>query len=319
MNCDRTTETLDVTVLMGGPGSEREVSILSGTAIADALERLGHNVGRADISPEDTSALDRDGIDVVFIALHGQFGETGEVQELCERRGLCYTGSGPQASRLAMDKAAAKEIFRDAGVPTPDWAVVEARDNASDCSVKLKALAGPVVVKPVSEGSSVDITIARDDAQRDAAIRRLLKDYGRAMVERFIPGRELTVSILGDDALPVLEVVPAREFYDYTAKYADGAGTQYVFEHGLDESLVRAVQQAAGKAHRLLGCRDMSRVDFILDPAGAAHVLEVNTIPGFTSHSLLPMAALRASISFEQLIDRFVAMATRRRTPERNF
>jgi D-alanine-D-alanine ligase len=291
---------------------------MSGTAIAGALERLGHRVTRADISPGDTSALDREGLDLVFIALHGEFGESGEVQRLCQERNLAYTGSPPRASELAMDKAAAKQLFRQASLATPDWNVIEEFHAPELVKAHLKEIPVPVVVKPIDGGSSIGVTIARSEAARDRAVEQALDKYGRVMVEQYVPGRELTVSVLGDDALSVLEVVPAGEFYDYNAKYADDSGTRYVFDHALDAQTVKAVQSAALTAHRCLGCRDMSRVDFILDPSGLLQVLEVNTIPGFTSHSLLPMAAARAGIDFDELVARLVNMAIKRSAVCRN-
>jgi len=308
-NLEGTNRSLDVTVLMGGPSDEREVSLMSGTAIADALEKVGHKVTRADICPQDTSALDRPGIDVVFIALHGDFGESGQVQELCEQRGLRYVGSPPRAGELAMDKAAAKQIFKQSGLITPDWMILEEFHEPEMRKIWLAELPVPVVVKPVAGGSSIDVTIADDEASRDEAIEELLDKNGRVMIERFVPGREFTVGILGDRALPVLEIVPSRQFYDYVAKYADDSGTEYVFDHGLDEELTERLQREALTAHDSLGCRDLSRVDFVLDEEGLPEVLEVNTIPGFTSHSLVPKAARRAGISFEQLVDGLVAMA----------
>ena len=303
---------LDVTVLMGGPSSERDISMLSGTAIADALQQVGHSITRADVSPSDTSALDRDGIDVVFIALHGEFGESGEVQALCEQKKLPYTGSGPRASELAMDKAASKQFFKQANLPTPNWMIIESFHSPSQRGQWVKELSLPVVLKPVGGGSSLDITIAQTESQRDEALEELLDIYGRAMLEQFVAGRELTVGILADETLPVLEVIPTREFYDYQAKYADDSGTKYVFDHGLPNEVAQPVRSDAMTAHRCLGCRDLSRVDFILDDDGIAWVLEINTIPGFTSHSLVPMAAEKAGISFEQLVDRIVQMAVQR-------
>ena len=305
-------DSLDVTVLMGGPSAERDVSILSGTAIADALERRGHHVVRADVLPSDTSALDREGIDVVFIALHGEFGESGEVQELCEQRCLRYTGSGPRASQLAMDKAATKQMAGRIGLATPDWMIVEEFHSSEQVAVWLPELDVPVVLKPVDGGSSVDVTIAGTHAERDRALNAMLDKYGRIMLERFVAGRELTVGILGEKPLDVLEIVPGREFYDYTAKYADDAGTRYTFDHGLGRGTVEAVRAAAGALHRALGCRDMSRVDFMLDDEGTAWLLEINTIPGFTSHSLLPMASVQAGIGFDELCDRIARMAMSR-------
>ena len=304
---------LDVTVLMGGPSSEREVSMASGTAIADGLVRVGHRVTRADISPTDCSALDRAGIDVVFIALHGDFGESGGVQAMCEARGLRYTGSGPKASEQAIDKAASKQIFKRAGLKTPDWMILEEFHPPHKVRRWLSEIPPPVVIKPVDGGSSVDITIARDEARRDRAIDEMVDKYGRIMLERLVEGREMTVGILGDEPLPVLEVIPAREFYDLTAKYSDDAGTRYEFDHGLSDEAAAALRADAMTAHRSLDCRDMSRVDFILDADGVGQVLEINTIPGFTSHSLLPMAAAKVGIGFDDLVGRIVGMAMQRR------
>ena len=308
----QTARTLDITVLMGGPSSEREISLLSGAAVAGALESAGHQVTRADISPQDVTALDREGMDVVFIALHGDFGESGEVQMLCERRGLRYTGSDERASRLGMDKAAAKQILKRGGLTTPDWMIVEEFHSADQVARWLEELPPPVVLKPVDGGSSVDITIAADPRQRDAVLEGLLDKYSRAMLERYLPGREFTVGIISNVALPVVEIVPDGEFYDYRAKYDDDAGTEYVLDHGLDEQTVRRMRGDAIKAHRILGCRDLSRVDFILDQDGVPNILEINTIPGFTSHSLIPKAAAAAGISFEKLVDGIVAMAMNR-------
>ncbi|MCY2927870.1 MAG: D-alanine--D-alanine ligase [Planctomycetota bacterium] len=309
----REPDSLHVTVLMGGPSSEREVSLVSGGAVAAALESVGHRVRRADIQPNDASALDAPGIDVVFIALHGEFGEDGKVQALCEARGLAYTGSNPRASELAMDKAAAKQIVRRHGVDTPDWIVIEEYRSPGQAARQVAELSLPVVVKPVTGGSSVDVTIARDAGVRDAAIEAALDKYGRVMVEQFIAGGELTVGILGDQALPVIQIVPKRAFYDFTAKYADDAGTEYLFDFGVAPGALRAIQASALAVNEALGCRDMGRVDFILDAAGRAWMLEVNTIPGFTGHSLLPMAARRSGVEFPQLVDRLVRMAYSRR------
>ncbi|HUT56338.1 MAG TPA: D-alanine--D-alanine ligase [Phycisphaerae bacterium] len=306
------TGQLDVTVLMGGPSDEREVSMMSGRAIADALKRLGHHVTPADIAPDNLAALESPGIDVVFIALHGAFGESGEVQDLCRQRGLRYTGSGPEASRLAMDKAVCKQICRRAGLITPDWVVVAESHSRRQRERLLSSVPPPVVVKPVDGGSSLDVVIARDDRTCEQAMAEQLGRYGRVLVERYVQGRELTVGVLGDNVLPVLEIVPAVEFYDYYAKYADDSGTRYVFDHGLADSMVRDVRADAWKCFRALGCRDLGRVDFIMDATGRAWLLEINTIPGFTGHSLLPMAAEKVGMSFDQMVQALVEMALER-------
>ncbi len=308
----RASRPMDITVLMGGPSSERDISLISGEAVASALEAVGHNVTRGDISPSDTTALDRAGLEVVFIALHGTFGESGEVQTLCEQRGLPYIGSGPRASRLAIDKAAAKQIFKRAGLATPDWMIDESYHSQRLVKQWLDEIPPPVVVKPVDGGSSVDITIAMDATVRDEAMEALLEQYGRVMLERLVVGREMTVGILGAEALPVLEIVPDHTFYDKSAKYDDDATTQYVFDHGLPASVADGLQADALTAHGILECRDLSRVDFILDADNVPQVLEINTIPGFTSHSLLPMAAAQVGISFGELVDRLAGMALAR-------
>jgi len=307
----RTDGRLDVTVLLGGPSSEREVSLASGRAVADALRRCGHDVTESDISPADTAALDRPGIDVVFIALHGTFGENGKVQQLCEDRRLPYVGSGPAASELAMDKHRSKQAFRAAGVATADWALVSADDTPKRVAELLGQVPPPCVLKPVDSGSSVGVHLARDAAARDDVLPGLLAGHGRALVEKFIPGRELTVGILEDRPLPVVEIRPKQEFFDFFAKYEDDQ-TEFTIGVELPGGATEAVQAEALKIHRAFGCRDLSRVDFILAADGTAYALEVNTIPGFTSHSLVPKSAATVGIGFEPLCDQLVRMALRR-------
>ena len=307
---------LDILVLMGGPSRERDISLVSGEAVAGALESLGHRVRRADISPADTSALDGEAPDVVFIALHGAFGEDGQVQRLCEARDLPYVGSDPHASALAMDKAAAKQAYRRAGLATPDWVVIDEAGPIDRRAEQVASIGIPCVVKPLDGGSSVDVIIATDPETRDAAVTDLLDIYTRGMVEQFIGGRELTVGILGERALPVIEIRPGRGFYDYQAKYADDA-TEFLFDHGLDAAVVTALQTAALAAHRVLGCRHMSRSDFLLDDDGRAWLLETNTIPGFTGHSLLPKAAAHEGIAFGRMCEMLLKMAMNRAASRR--
>jgi len=318
MAYDETVNEMDPTalgilVLMGGPSNEREVSLHSGAAVADALASLGHNVRRSDIQPLRPRILDEVAADVVFIALHGEFGEDGQVQQLCEDRRLAYVGSGPRASELAMDKAASKQIYRKVGLDTPEWVVVEEFAGSVKQHGLLDQIGLPCVLKPVDGGSSVDISIANTAEQRWDALEYLLDKYSRALVERYVVGREFTVGVLADSALPVMEIRVRRNFYDYVAKYDDDGGTEYVSAHGLDGETVNLLQMAALSAHRALGCRDMSRSDFRLGPAGRVWILETNTIPGFTSHSLLPKAAEAAGIDFAELCDRLVQMAVRRK------
>ncbi len=319
MGCGMTTNNvngvdrpLDILVLMGGPSSERDVSLASGEAVATALAARGHRVRRGDIRPTDTSVLDGDRPDVVFIALHGEFGEDGQVQQLCEDRRLAYVGSGIHASELTMDKAATKQIYRQAKLATPEWGVVEEFDTPARARELADGVGLPCVLKPIGGGSSVDIAIVEDVEKRDAALGMLLDRYSRAMVERFVAGREFTVGVLGDRALPAVEIRPDRAFYDYYAKYEDDK-TGYIFDHGLDVAMITALREAALTSHAALGCRDMSRTDMIVDADGKVWTIETNTIPGFTPHSLLPKAACQAGIPMEHLCEQLVGMALRRK------
>jgi len=305
------TDALDITVLMGGPSRERAVSLDSGRAVAEALARRGHRVTTADIGPDDVAALDREGLEVVFIALHGAFGESGEVQRLCDVRNLVYIGSAARASELAMDKARSKRLFRRAHLTTPDWVVVDRAMGRLARSEAVAEIGAPCVCKPVDGGSSVDVTVARDEATRDAALEALLDAYGRAMIERYVAGREMAVSILADRPLPVVEVRTHRAFYDWVAKYDDDA-TEYLVAPPLPAPVAEHLRAAGVTAHKALGCKDFSRVDFILADDGTAWVLEVNTIPGFTSHSLLPKAAGAVNVSFDQLCEQIVHLALAR-------
>lgn len=299
-------DSLDVTVLAGGPGAEREVSLNSGAAVADALRRLGHRVECRDIGPDDLSPLDRP-VDVVFIALHGEFGEDGAIQSILESRGTAYTGSGSAASRLAMDKALAKRRFDECGIPTPKYEIVD-RSSVAGIADRFPT---PAVVKPISSGSSVDTSIARSPEALRAAATGLVERYGLGLVEQYIRGPELTIGILGDEALPVCEIRTKREFYDYQAKYIDD-DTQYLFELALPKTVIENVQRLALAAHRALGCRVFSRVDCMIDAAtNAPYFLEINTIPGFTSHSLVPKAAARRGMSFDQLCQRIIELSLR--------
>jgi len=298
---------LQITVLSGGPSAEREVSLNSGRAVAAALESLGHDVHLADIAPDSLAALDIPA-DVVFIALHGTFGEDGGLQQILEKRGIRYTGSGPQASALAMDKVAAKCRFIEAEVPTPRFDVV----STDRVQVTLEHWRPPVVIKPIADGSSVDITIARDaDTLRDV-LTAMTRKYGRCLVEQYISGSELTVGVLNGEALPSIQIVTKREFYNYEAKYLDN-DTEYLFDIPLPEAVLERVRELSVEASQALGCRDFCRVDWIVDGhTQQPHALEVNTIPGFTDHSLLPKAARRAGLSFASLCQAIVESAMAR-------
>lgn len=303
-----TAESLAVTVLMGGPSSEREISLKSGKAVAEALEQMGHDVVQADIGPNDLAALDREKLDVVFPALHGQFGEDGAVQKIMEQRGIRYCGSGPEASRLAMDKMESKWRFLQAGIPVADGGVIDRQGSKELHKRLLDRLGLPVVVKPVDQGSSLDVVVAINSKGRDEAIDHLIEKYGRCLLECFVPGREITVGILGQRALPIVEIVTPGGFFDFANKY-ESATTEYRLDIDIPSDIYSRVQRVALQGHLVLGCRDFSRVDMRLDPQNEPVVLEVNTIPGLTSRSLLPMAAQKAGIDFGQLCDQLVRMA----------
>lgn len=304
-----------VLVLRGGPSLERDVSLESGRCVAAALRQAGHSVRQADIGPDDLSALDQsDGrhFDVVFPLLHGTFGEDGQLQEILEQRALRFVGSGSAASRLAIDKFRSKKAFEQAGLLTPNAILIETHhgDIQSDRRIteSIDQVQLPCVIKPNRQGSSLGVVIARQGDQAVEAVRDSLANYGDCLVEQYIDGSEYTVGIVGDQTLPVLEIRPAEGFYDYTAKYkADD--TQYIFDTALTDRQIKAMREAARKAFDVLDCRDMARIDFIVDEQGRIYVLEVNTIPGFTDHSLVPKAAARLGMTMEKLCDHIVQMA----------
>ncbi len=300
----RWIEPLDMLVLAGGPGAERDVSLQSGAAVHEALSKLGHRPIMRDISSDDLAALDIP-VDFVFIALHGEFGEDGAVQQELDRRGIRYSGCGADASRAAMNKATTKQLAIDASVKTPAFEVIS-KDNVEGVADRMGV---PAVVKPVDSGSSVDMTIARSKGALQVAANQVVAKYGEALIERFVRGPELTVGILGDEALPVCEIRTKREFYDYQAKYLDD-DTEYLFDLDIPGDAVTRVQELSLIVHRALGCRVLSRVDWMLDETtGELELLEVNTIPGFTSHSLVPKAAARVGIDFAQLCQRVVELS----------
>ncbi len=290
---------LRITVLAGGPSAEREISLASGEAIAAGLRRRGHEVFLADIGPDDLSALDHPA-DVVFPALHGTFGEDGTLQRIMEERGLCFVGSGSRASSTAMDKVATKRVADGLGIPTPEYEVVEPGGQA--------ALSVPVIVKPVSQGSSVATTIVHAQAELTPTARRVAEQFGRALVERFIEGAEITVGVLGGRTLPAIRIRPGKEFYDFEAKYED-AHTEYLLDTGVSQVVLDMVAQQSLKLFRTLGCRHLGRVDWMVGSDGAPWFLEVNTLPGFTSHSLVPKAAAAVGLDFDTLVETIVRMA----------
>ena len=300
---------MKVTVLYGGPSVEREVSLVSGKAVIEGLRSMGHDVFGSDVSPEDLSGLDHPA-DVIFPVLHGQFGESGELQEILEKRGLAFVGSGSAASRLGMNKANTKIAWENAGLPTPKWLYVN--EDVHEPASGPEGLFAPCVVKAVDSGSSIDVFICKTLAQARDACAKVVAKHGRALVEQFVKGIELTVGILQERPLAPIRIKAPEGFYDYDAKYK-GQQTEYHFDLGLPAPVVEHVRELARKAHQTIGCRDLSRVDFMVDEANNPYLLEINTLPGFTPRSLLPKAAKQAGIDFGPLVDRLVKRAYDRR------
>jgi D-alanine-D-alanine ligase len=289
--------TIHIAVLMGGPGSEREVSLASGKAVLKALQSLGLRATGVDVIgttldlPADTG--------LAFNVIHGTFGEDGELQSRLEAMGIPYTGAGVQSSRRAFDKNLAKAAFTAAQVPTPRAEILDLSQGP-----QLPTFPAPFVVKPPREGSSVGVHIVRDPAKAASSIADAARYSNDLLVEEFIEGMELTVGILGDCALPVVHIIPPEGVYDMASKYpwlSGTQGSQYICPADLDEATTRVVQDAALAAHRSLGIEIYSRVDVLLDKKGRPFVLEANTIPGMTETSLLPKAAAATGIPFPDL------------------
>ncbi len=293
-----------VAVLHGGRSSEREVSLRTGTGCAEALRSRGYEVALIDAGLDVAERLRQSRAEVVFLALHGRYGEDGCVQGLLETMGLPYTGSGVLASALGMDKVMSKILFREAGLSLAEYRVFP-RERASAVTAADLPFGLPAVVKPSHEGSSVGVQIAREAEALPAACLEAARHRGDVIVERYLEGAEVHVAVLDDQALGAIEVVPAREFYDYAAKYTAGT-TQYFFPARIPPSQLERVSRAAETAHRALGCSGVTRVDFILSRAGEPYVLEVNTLPGMTPTSLVPKIAAGAGIAFPELCERLL-------------
>ncbi len=302
-------EATRVAVLMGGISPEREVSLSSGRAVARALEEAGYAVTPIVVNDDQLRELDGADVDVAFIALHGCFGEDGGVQRLLEARGIPYTGSGVRASRMAMDKAEAKWTFVLSGIPTPKFMTMKRGQPIQELEgLMIERLPMPLVVKPSNSGSSVGVSVVHKIRELPQALETAFRYDEKAIIERYIRGRELTVGILGDEALPVVEIRPAREFYDSSAKYEDN-DTRYITAPDVPDVILDRARQLALKAHLKLGCSGFSRADMMLSKDMELFLLEVNTIPGFTERSLMPMAAEVAGISFPELCSEIVSLA----------
>lgn len=287
-----------VVVLRGGPSAEREVSLASGAAVAKGLTQAGYVVVEVDPTPDDLRLPA--GIDAVFIVLHGAFGEDGVVQEILSQRGVPFTGSGPEASRIAFDKRLSKSIFLEHNIPTPAYEVLGPGDQ--------RTLPLPVVVKPPLQGSTIGIHRVFREADWEGALADALTFDGEVLVEEYIDGAELTVGVVNDAVLPIVEIRAPDGYYDYKAKYTKGE-SRYLVPAPLSDELTSVCQDLAQRTYAVLGCRGMARVDIRLTQDGVPYVLELNSIPGFTETSLLPMAARAAGIEFSELCDRILQSA----------
>ncbi|HEX6582104.1 MAG TPA: D-alanine--D-alanine ligase [Thermoleophilaceae bacterium] len=306
-----------VAVLKGGRSLERQVSLRSGARVEDALERLGHDVVALDVGPDLISQLRNASPDVAFIAMHGRDGEDGTVQELLEILDIPYTGSGVVACVRATDKVLAKHLMIEAGIPTPEFfAFSETAFRELGAADALPAIEErldfPIVVKPSSQGSALGIKFARSAADVPAALVAAFSYDSRVLLERHIDGRDLAVSILDGEPLPVVEAVPVGDgFYDFEARYEIGR-TDFVCPAELPDGVTEQAQELAGRTYRLLGCSAFARVDLMLGADAELTVLEANPIPGLTETSLLPQAAEAAGISFDELVGRIVELAVER-------
>ena len=299
-----------IALLQGGPGSERPVSLKSAESVAVVLNEAGAEVIPVDVS--DENFVLPDGTTLGYIMIHGTFGEDGQLQAELEKRGIPFTGAGVESSRLAFDKVASKIRFAEAGVPTPKFEIIDV------ASGETPSFTAPFVVKPPQEGSSVGVHVVKTQAEVGDAIADARKYADKLLVEAFVEGRELTVGILDDTALPVVEIQPQDGFYDMTNKYpwmGGGGGSEYTCPAEIGEEATKRVQEAALAAHRSLGCEVYSRVDVLLPESGEPMVLEANTIPGMTESSLLPKSAAAAGIDFGELCARIAQLSKTLRSP----
>jgi D-alanine-D-alanine ligase len=288
-----------VAVLKGGPSSERSISLKSGAAVAGGLRAAGYDVIEVDVTGRSLDLPEP--VEAVFIALHGEFGEDGQIQELLEARHLPYTGSSPNASRISFDKRLSKAVFVQAGIPTAPY---ETLGPAGHLTLPL-----PIVVKPPCQGSTIGIFKVSRPEEWETAFRESLRYDGEIIAEAFIPGRELTVGVVGQTALPAIEILAPDGWYDFDAKYSKGQ-SRHLCPAPLDQEIADRARAIALQTFKALGCRGLGRVDFRLTESGELFVLELNNIPGFTETSLLPEAALAAGISFPELCRQIMEMAT---------
>ncbi|ASY74708.1 D-alanine--D-alanine ligase [Pectobacterium polaris] len=304
--------TEKVAVLLGGTSAEREVSLLSGQAVLAGLKEAGINAHAVDTRDFPVTKLKEEGFTNVFIALHGRGGEDGTLQGVLEFLGLPYTGSGVMASALTMDKLRTKQVWQTVGLPVSPYVALDRRQYSETAANALLAkfahLGLPLIVKPSREGSSVGMSKVNTLSELPAALEEAFRHDDDVLVEKWLTGPEYTVAILGDDVLPSIRIQPAGTFYDYEAKYLSD-DTQYFCPSGLSDEQEQALAGLAMAAYRAVDCSGWGRVDFMLDSDGAFYLLEVNTSPGMTSHSLVPMAARQRGLTFSQLVVKILGLA----------
>ncbi|TGB04505.1 D-alanine--D-alanine ligase [Halobacillus salinus] len=304
---------MKIAVLYGGTSGEREVSLSTGKGIIQALENYGHEVVGIDFSPERLEEIIQLKVDLVFIGLHGKYGEDGKIQSLLDMLEIPYVGSGVLASALAMDKTKAKQIFASNGIQI-------AKSNSYSADLGITAIAEdvrkhftpPFVVKPNQEGSTLGLTIVKQDHQIENALELAVKSDSTILVEEYVKGREMTVPVIGrqgeEQALPVIEIIPKNEYYDFDSKYKPG-GSEHIVPAEIDQDLTVRMQEEAILAHQELGCKVYSRVDFIINEQNEPVILEVNTLPGMTPTSLFPDSAQEIGWSYDELIQKFVELS----------
>ncbi|MYL28593.1 MULTISPECIES: D-alanine--D-alanine ligase [Halobacillus] len=306
---------MKIAVLYGGTSGEREVSLSTGKGIIQALENKGHEVTAIDFSPDKLDQVTALDVDLVFIGLHGRFGEDGRIQGLLDMKGLPYVGSGVLASALAMDKAKSKQIFSRNGLNTAESAVFDVTDESRWSMIEgtiKQQFQLPFVIKPNQEGSTLGLTIVKDEADIAGAVRTAAQSDSMILVEDYVKGREVTVPVMGhrgeEKALPVIEIIPKNDYYDFDSKYQPG-GSEHIVPAELPADITARLQEDAVRAHQLLGCEVYSRVDFIINDKHEPVILEVNTLPGMTPTSLFPDAAAEIGLSYDDLIQSFVDLS----------
>lgn len=305
-----------IAVLMGGQSMERSISLKSGHRVSNALGSKGYDVIELDLDESLVPTLLSEKPDLVYIALHGKFGEDGTIQELLEIIGIPYTGPGPLSSIIGFNKVLSKELFGANGIPTPRFFTLnmptfEEMGASKLLAVAWEKLGSPVVVKPASQGSALGVKVVEDYKELPDALLGAFSYDDRILLEQHVSGTEISISVLGNDdrsALPAVEVVPENGFFDYESRYTAGK-TDYFVPARLDEPVLKKAEEVALAAHNLLKCKDLSRVDMIVGEDNVPYVLEVNISPGMTETSLLPLAAEAAGVSFQELVDRLVELA----------